>query len=77
MLPHVLRARADALNRPFFKFMRTGLPWVTLKVAVTLDGKLATKSGDDSEWVATGHGAARGCTRCARRPTRCSSEPAR
>jgi diaminohydroxyphosphoribosylaminopyrimidine deaminase/5-amino-6-(5-phosphoribosylamino)uracil reductase len=48
--PHVLRAEADALNRPFFKVMRTGLPWVTLKVAVTLDGKLATKGGD-SRWI--------------------------
>jgi diaminohydroxyphosphoribosylaminopyrimidine deaminase/5-amino-6-(5-phosphoribosylamino)uracil reductase len=50
VVPHVLKAEADALNRPFFKAMRTGLPWVTLKVAVTLDGKLATKSGD-SKWV--------------------------
>lgn len=49
---HVLRERADALNRPFFKFMRTGLPFVTLKVAVTLDGKLATSTGD-SEWVSS------------------------
>ncbi len=46
----VLRAEADALNRPFFKFMRTGMPWVTLKAAVTLDGKLATATGD-SRWV--------------------------
>lgn len=49
---HVLRAEADALNRPFFKYMRTGLPYVTLKVAVTLDGKLATSTGD-SEWVSS------------------------
>ncbi len=47
---HVLRTEADALNRPFFKAMRTGLPWVTLKVAITLDGKLAAKGGD-SKWV--------------------------
>ena len=46
----VLSKEADALNRPFFKFMRTGLPWVTLKAAVTLDGKLATATGD-SRWV--------------------------
>jgi diaminohydroxyphosphoribosylaminopyrimidine deaminase/5-amino-6-(5-phosphoribosylamino)uracil reductase len=46
----VLAAEADALNRPFFKAMRTGLPWVTLKVAVALDGKLATASGE-SRWV--------------------------
>ena len=46
----VLREKADALNRPFFKFIRTGMPWVTLKAAVTLDGKLATGAGD-SRWV--------------------------
>jgi diaminohydroxyphosphoribosylaminopyrimidine deaminase/5-amino-6-(5-phosphoribosylamino)uracil reductase len=48
----VLKARADALNRPFFKFISTGLPWVTLKVAITLDGKLATSTGD-SQWVSS------------------------
>src|SRR5262249_32308540 len=36
--------------RPFFKAMRLGLPWVTLKAAVSLDGKLATRTGD-SRWV--------------------------
>ena len=46
----VLAAETDALNRPFFKAMRVGLPWVTLKAAVSLDGKLATASGD-SRWV--------------------------
>ena len=46
----VLQELADALNRPFFKSMRTGLPLLTLKVATTLDGKLATASGD-SRWV--------------------------
>jgi diaminohydroxyphosphoribosylaminopyrimidine deaminase/5-amino-6-(5-phosphoribosylamino)uracil reductase len=50
VVPHVLRKAADALNRPFFKFMREGMPWVTLKAAVTLDGKLATSTGD-SKWV--------------------------
>jgi diaminohydroxyphosphoribosylaminopyrimidine deaminase/5-amino-6-(5-phosphoribosylamino)uracil reductase len=46
----ILQKEADALNRPFFKAMQTGLPWVTLKVATTLDGKLASASGD-SRWV--------------------------
>jgi len=46
----LLAAETDALNRPFFKAMRSGLPWVTLKAAVSLDGKLATASGD-SRWV--------------------------
>lgn len=50
VLTGVLAQEADKLNRPFFKVMRTGLPWVTLKAAVTLDGKLATATGD-SRWV--------------------------
>ncbi len=50
VLTGVLKDDADALNRPFFKFIRTGLPWVHLKAAVSLDGKLATGSGD-SKWV--------------------------
>ncbi len=50
VLTGVLQEEADTLNRPFFKVMRTGMPWVTLKAAVTLDGKLATATGD-SRWV--------------------------
>lgn len=46
----VLREAADQLNRPFFKFIQTQMPYVTLKAAVTLDGKLATGTGD-SKWV--------------------------
>jgi diaminohydroxyphosphoribosylaminopyrimidine deaminase/5-amino-6-(5-phosphoribosylamino)uracil reductase len=46
----VLAAEADRLNRPFFKLIREGRPFVTLKAAVTLDGKLATATGD-SRWV--------------------------
>lgn len=46
----VLRAEADRLNQPFFKYVRTGLPWVTLKSAITLDGKIATATGD-SRWI--------------------------
>lgn len=50
VVPHVLRESADLLYRPFFKFLKTGLPWVTLKAAITLDGKLATVTGD-SKWI--------------------------
>jgi diaminohydroxyphosphoribosylaminopyrimidine deaminase / 5-amino-6-(5-phosphoribosylamino)uracil reductase len=50
VLTHVLQPEADQLNLPFFKVIRTGLPYVTLKAAVTLDGKLATATGD-SRWV--------------------------
>jgi diaminohydroxyphosphoribosylaminopyrimidine deaminase/5-amino-6-(5-phosphoribosylamino)uracil reductase len=34
-------ARAAEINEPFIHFMRTGRPLVTLKAAVTLDGKIA------------------------------------
>lgn len=50
VLTGVLEDEADHLNRPFFKAIRTRLPYVTLKAAVTLDGKLATATGD-SRWV--------------------------
>lgn len=49
---HVLRQAADSLNRPFLKAMRTGLPWVTAKAALTLDGKLATATGQ-SKWISS------------------------
>jgi diaminohydroxyphosphoribosylaminopyrimidine deaminase/5-amino-6-(5-phosphoribosylamino)uracil reductase len=46
----VLRDACDAANEMWFKFITRKLPWVALKVAVTLDGKLAASSGD-SRWV--------------------------
>ncbi len=46
-----LEAReAEKLNEAYFKFMKTGMPFVTLKVAQTLDGKIATRGGD-ARWV--------------------------
>jgi diaminohydroxyphosphoribosylaminopyrimidine deaminase/5-amino-6-(5-phosphoribosylamino)uracil reductase len=53
----VLRADCDALNAHWFKFMRERRPYVTLKAAVTLDGRLATRTGD-ARWV-TGEAARR------------------
>jgi diaminohydroxyphosphoribosylaminopyrimidine deaminase/5-amino-6-(5-phosphoribosylamino)uracil reductase len=38
------------VNAPFFKFHATGLSFVTLKWAMTADGKIATASGD-SKWI--------------------------
>jgi diaminohydroxyphosphoribosylaminopyrimidine deaminase/5-amino-6-(5-phosphoribosylamino)uracil reductase len=46
----VLRDECDALNAPWFTFIREGRPFVTLKAAVTLDGRIATRTGD-SRWV--------------------------
>jgi diaminohydroxyphosphoribosylaminopyrimidine deaminase/5-amino-6-(5-phosphoribosylamino)uracil reductase len=42
--------RARLLNQPFRKYARTGRPWVLFKSAMTLDGKVATRSGD-SKWI--------------------------
>ena len=37
-------------NRIFLKYITTGMPWVAMKSAMTLDGKIATHTGD-SKWV--------------------------
>jgi diaminohydroxyphosphoribosylaminopyrimidine deaminase/5-amino-6-(5-phosphoribosylamino)uracil reductase len=37
-------------NRVFRKFITTGMPWVTAKWAMSLDGKIATATGD-SKWI--------------------------
>ncbi len=41
---------ARELVEPFNKLMTQGLPWVHAKWAMTLDGKLATRTGD-SQWI--------------------------
>jgi diaminohydroxyphosphoribosylaminopyrimidine deaminase / 5-amino-6-(5-phosphoribosylamino)uracil reductase len=41
---------ARLLNQPFRKHSRTGRPLVVFKSAMTLDGKVATRSGD-SQWI--------------------------
>lgn len=46
----VLEPECTALVADFAKHIRTGLPFVTLKAAVTLDGKIATRTGD-SKWI--------------------------
>ena len=43
-------AAARLLNQPFRKHARTGLPHVTLKLALSLDGHVAT-AGGDSRWI--------------------------
>ncbi|WP_276831559.1 bifunctional diaminohydroxyphosphoribosylaminopyrimidine deaminase/5-amino-6-(5-phosphoribosylamino)uracil reductase RibD [Frischella perrara] len=41
---------AEHLNRAFFKRMRTGMPYIQLKLAASLDGKIAMASGE-SKWI--------------------------
>ncbi|HVA19976.1 MAG TPA: bifunctional diaminohydroxyphosphoribosylaminopyrimidine deaminase/5-amino-6-(5-phosphoribosylamino)uracil reductase RibD [Solirubrobacteraceae bacterium] len=45
-----LAARARLLNQAFRKHARVGHPWVLFKSAMTLDGKVATRTGD-SQWI--------------------------
>ncbi|HKB48027.1 MAG TPA: bifunctional diaminohydroxyphosphoribosylaminopyrimidine deaminase/5-amino-6-(5-phosphoribosylamino)uracil reductase RibD [Ktedonobacterales bacterium] len=45
-----LAARAATLNEAFVHFMRTGRPLVTLKAAVTLDGKIAAPENNEG-WI--------------------------
>lgn len=46
----VLRRECRALNERWLRFITAGRPHVTLKAAVTLDGKIATRGGS-SRWV--------------------------
>jgi len=48
----VQAAPANWLLAPYRKLLSTGRPWVIAKWAMTLDGKLATRSGD-SKWISS------------------------
>ena len=60
-------AARDA-NAGFLLRLTAGRPWLTLKLALTLDGRIATASGE-SRWITGARRAAR-CTRCAPAMTR-------
>jgi diaminohydroxyphosphoribosylaminopyrimidine deaminase/5-amino-6-(5-phosphoribosylamino)uracil reductase len=46
----VMRAEAEALNAPYLMRVTQGRPWVIAKWAMSLDGKIATATGD-SQWI--------------------------
>jgi diaminohydroxyphosphoribosylaminopyrimidine deaminase / 5-amino-6-(5-phosphoribosylamino)uracil reductase len=49
----VLENDCRKLNEVFFHFMETGLPFITIKYAQTLDGRIATAAGE-SQWISSG-----------------------
>ena len=48
----VLAKEAEAINKPYIKFITKNLPYITVKVAQSLDGKIATRTGD-SKWISS------------------------
>lgn len=48
----LLEIEAKQLNAPFIKYITEKLPFVTLKTAMTLDGKIATVTGQ-SQWISS------------------------
>jgi diaminohydroxyphosphoribosylaminopyrimidine deaminase/5-amino-6-(5-phosphoribosylamino)uracil reductase len=47
-----LHTLCEQLNEPFARFIRSGLPFVTFKAAVSLDGKVAA-AGGDGRWISS------------------------
>jgi len=50
VLAGVMVDEANALNVAFFHYVKTGMPYVIAKAAISLDGKLATRN-HDSQWI--------------------------
>lgn len=46
----VMKEDCDRLNQVFFYYIQTGLPYVILKYAMTMDGKISTYTGK-SRWI--------------------------
>ncbi len=46
----ILKEECDTLNKSFFHYIQTGLPYVVMKYAMTMDGKIATSLGK-SKWI--------------------------
>ena len=46
----LLQAQAERLNEVFLKWIMTKMPFVVMKTAMTLDGKIATAAGN-SKWI--------------------------
>ena len=48
----ILEDQARKLNAPYLKLLSAGKPWVVAKWAMTLDGKIAARTGD-SRWISS------------------------
>lgn len=46
----IAAGECEELNKVFIKYMKTGLPYITIKIAQTIDGRIATQSGH-SKWI--------------------------
>lgn len=55
----ICREEAEVLNAGFFSRLQQGSPWVTLKLATSIDGKIARADGT-SKWITNSHSRARG-----------------
>jgi len=47
---HVLEDKCRELNQGYIKFIQTGIPLLTVKIAQTIDGRIATSTGH-SKWI--------------------------
>lgn len=48
----ILESECLGLNGKYYKYIKTRMPYVTVKYAQTLDGRIATKTGD-SQWISS------------------------
>lgn len=52
VIEHILEDESAVLIAPFARHISTGMPYVTLKSAMSLDGKIATNAGE-SKWISS------------------------